>query len=70
MKDLIHICLENESQGHGMTLNMIYDRSKYPHFISYRGLVKPEVAFTVRCKNWVQSPLFLLDNIYVTAKLI
>ena len=38
LKDLIHICLENESQGHGMTFNMIYDRSKYPHFISYRGL--------------------------------
>ena len=38
LKDLIHICLENESQGHGMTSNMIYDRSKYPHFISYRGL--------------------------------
>ena len=38
LKDLINTCLENESQGHGMTFNMIYDRSKYPHFISYRGL--------------------------------
>ena len=38
LKDLIIVYLENESQGHGMTFNMIYDRSKYPHFISYRGL--------------------------------
>ena len=37
LKDMIHICLEDESQGHGMTFNMIYDRSRYPHFISYRG---------------------------------
>ena len=37
LKDLIHICLENESQCHGMTFNMIYDCSKYPHFISHRG---------------------------------
>ena len=38
LKDLINICLENESQGHYMTFNMIYDHSKYPHFISYRSL--------------------------------
>ena len=38
LKDLINIRWEKESQGHGMTFNLIYDRSKYPHFISYRGL--------------------------------
>ena len=38
MKDLIHIHLENESQGYRMTFNVIYVCSKYPHFISYRGL--------------------------------
>ena len=38
LKDLIPICLENESQGHSMTLNMGYLCSKYPYFISYRGL--------------------------------
>ena len=38
LKDLVNICLENVSQGHGMTSNIIYDCSKYPHFISYRGL--------------------------------
>ena len=40
LKDLIHICLENESQGHSMTFNMGYLCSKYPYFISYRGLCK------------------------------
>ena len=34
LKDLINICLENESQGYGMTFNMIYVCSKYPYFIS------------------------------------
>ena len=38
LKDLINIYLENESQGHGMTFNIIYHCSKYPYFISYRGL--------------------------------
>ena len=38
LKDLILIYLENESQGHSMTLNMGYLCSKYPYFISYRGL--------------------------------
>ena len=38
LKDLIHICLETESQGYGMTFNMIYLRSKCPYFISYRGI--------------------------------
>ena len=28
LKDLIHICLETESQVHGMTFNMIYVCSK------------------------------------------
>ena len=37
LKDLIHICLETESQGHDITFNVIYICSKYPHFISYRG---------------------------------
>ena len=31
LKDLIHISSETESQGHGMTFNMIYLRSKYPY---------------------------------------
>ena len=47
LKDLIHICLKTESQGHGMTFNMIYLCSKYPYFISYRGFVKTEVGCTV-----------------------
>ena len=38
LKDLIHICLETESQVHGMIFNVIYVRSNYPYFISYRGL--------------------------------
>ena len=38
LKDLIDIYLENESQGHSMTFNMVYLCSKYPYFISYRGL--------------------------------
>ena len=37
LKDLIHICLEPEAQGHGMTFNRFYVGSKYPYFISYRG---------------------------------
>ena len=37
MKDLIHICLEPEAQGCGMTFNRFYVGSKYPYFISYRG---------------------------------
>ena len=38
LKYLINICLETESQGHGMTFKVIYVHSKYPYFISYRGL--------------------------------
>ena len=37
LKDLIHICLEPELQGCGMTFNRFYVGSKYPYFISYRG---------------------------------
>ena len=37
LKDVIHICLETESQGHDMTFNMIYLHSKCPYFIPYRG---------------------------------
>ena len=37
LKDLIHICLEPEAQGCGMTFNRFYVGSKYPYFISYRG---------------------------------
>ena len=37
LKDLIHICLELEAQGCGMTFNRFYVGSKYPYFISYRG---------------------------------
>ena len=33
LKDLIHICLEPEVQGCGMTFNMCYGGSKYPYFI-------------------------------------
>ena len=45
LKDLHYICLENESLDHGMNFNMIYDRSKYPHFISYRGFFNAALAF-------------------------
>ena len=38
LKNLINICFEIECQGHEMTFNLIYVRSNYPHFISYRGL--------------------------------
>ena len=38
LKDLVHICLETKSQVYGMNFNKIYHRSKYPYFISYRGL--------------------------------
>jgi len=38
LKVLTNICLENECQVHGSTLNVIYVCSKYPYFISYRGL--------------------------------
>ena len=38
LKDMIHICSETESQGHGITFNKIYLHSNYPYFISYRGL--------------------------------
>ena len=46
LKDLINICMENESQGHGMTFNMVYDQST---LISYHteAFVKTEVACTV-----------------------
>ena len=37
LKDLIHICLEQEVQGCGVTFNMCYVDSKYPDFILYRG---------------------------------
>ena len=30
--------LENENQDYSMTFNIIYVRSKYPYFTSYRGL--------------------------------
>ena len=30
--------VKTESQGHGMTFNVIYVRSKYPYFISYGDL--------------------------------
>ena len=43
LKDLIHICLEIESQGHGIIFNMIYVCSKYPYFISYP-LLKQKLA--------------------------
>ena len=43
-KDLIHICLETKSKGHGMTFNMIYVCSKYPYFISYRGIGNKKVG--------------------------
>ena len=44
MKDLIHICLETESQGYGMTFNMIYDRSNLPSFhIIQRPLLKQKL---------------------------
>ena len=36
-KNLIHICLEPEAQGCGMTFNRFYVESKYPYFIPYRG---------------------------------
>ena len=37
MKHLIHICLETEAHGSGMTFNICYVGSKYPYFISNRG---------------------------------
>ena len=37
LKYLIHICLELEAQGYGITFNMFYVGSKCPYFISYRG---------------------------------
>ena len=37
LKDLIHICLELEAQGWGMTFNRVCVGSKYPYIISYRG---------------------------------
>ena len=37
LKDLIHICLEPEAQGCGITFNRFYVGSKYPYFIPYRG---------------------------------
>ena len=39
LKELIHVCSETESQGHGITFKMIYLHSRYPYFISYRGLI-------------------------------
>ena len=36
-KDLVHICLEPEADGFGMTFNRFYVGSSYPYFISYRG---------------------------------
>ena len=36
LKDVVHICLETESQDHGMTFNVIYVCSNYTYFISYR----------------------------------
>ena len=36
LKDLIHICLEPEAQGWGMTFNRFYVGSNLPYFISLR----------------------------------
>ena len=35
LKDPIHICLEPEAQGHGMTFKVCNVGSKYPYFTSY-----------------------------------
>ena len=47
LKDLIHICLETENQGQGMTFNITYVCLKYPYIISYRG--KWVYLFCHRC---------------------
>ena len=36
LKDLNHISLETKAQDYGMTFNVCYVGSKYPHFISNR----------------------------------
>ena len=47
LKDLIHICLEPEVKGCGMTFDRFYVGSKYPHLITYRG--KWLYLFCCRC---------------------
>ena len=37
LKDLIHICLETDTQSCDMTFSVCYVCSKYPYFISNRG---------------------------------
>ena len=45
MKDLIPICLENESQDHSMTLNMVYQKTLILYHTE--AFVKTESACTV-----------------------
>ena len=37
LKDLIHICLEPDGQARSQMFRIVYTKSKYPHFSSYRG---------------------------------
>ena len=62
LKDLIYICLDTESQGHGITFNMIYLCSKYPYifYIIQRPLLKQKVPalymqsdFHFSVKQWL-----------------
>ena len=41
LKDLINIYLQNESQGHDMTFNMIYLHSKYPVVLCLKSPITP-----------------------------
>ena len=61
LKDLINICLENESQGHDMTFNMIYLCWKYPYFISYKQT--PLFWTEVGCTALTSSNAFFVTDI-------
>ena len=48
LKDPLHICLEPENQGHGMTLNVCNLGSKYPYFNrAYLVSVKSTLGFII-----------------------
>ena len=60
LKDMIHISLEPETQGCGVTFNMGYVGSNYAYFISYRG--KWVYLFLCKCSLCIDYTLFEITS--------
>ena len=72
LKNLIHICLELETQNYGMTFNVCCVGSKYPFFISNRGSCqnRSDEHCVIFSKKFSFISTFSIRKKYVFHKLI